>query len=491
MKIISCFVREQKRYNKNQLKSLFSYDENGVENFIRTLKSYGILKAVKNNSEQLDLSDLIEEDIEIAEESSESDSWLYVFKYVGVVVIGSRIIKCYPKYLLSKSENDVSLAQDMRQIIKVIEKYHNSSEQIINMHFNNGEINNFNILAIILYILNDYYENGVYSNSEDIIELNGEGSILWDRTINDGFAIFKNDKPYYIDTFTYKCIEDDEDYFKRLHECVITSCSRQLKKCHLEEMFEIEPVFLTDEHIEDFGDKEYVLDRLSKELNMQYNTRRQILLKTIYAYIANDGKLIDENNCISMFGTTAFNMVWEKVCSEVYNNKLNVSISSLHMKKDLRPYYKKYSKLIDIIEKPLWYCDDLIKESKDTLIPDIVSTCQKNDEDYFIILDAKYYNLQLEKNRMLKGNPGISDITKQYLYQLSFKKFLNDHEIKNVRNCFLMPTEQNKIINKGCVSLKMMKNLGLEDINIRLIPAKEIFYKYLSGKHMDLFDLEL
>ena len=48
MKIVSSFVREQQRYSKNQLRSRFSFDDEGVEKFIKNLKSYGILKTVAN-----------------------------------------------------------------------------------------------------------------------------------------------------------------------------------------------------------------------------------------------------------------------------------------------------------------------------------------------------------------------------------------------------------------------------------------------------------
>ena len=40
MRVVSQYVREQKRYTKNDLKSKFSFDEDGVEKFIK--KSQGI-----------------------------------------------------------------------------------------------------------------------------------------------------------------------------------------------------------------------------------------------------------------------------------------------------------------------------------------------------------------------------------------------------------------------------------------------------------------
>ena len=56
MKIVSRYVREQKRYTKNDLKNIFSFDEYGVEKFIKNLKAYGVLKSVKNSTDLLEIS---------------------------------------------------------------------------------------------------------------------------------------------------------------------------------------------------------------------------------------------------------------------------------------------------------------------------------------------------------------------------------------------------------------------------------------------------
>ena len=53
--MFSGYVREQKRYTKNELKHIFSFDEAGVEKFIKSLKAYGVLKSVKNSNAQLEI----------------------------------------------------------------------------------------------------------------------------------------------------------------------------------------------------------------------------------------------------------------------------------------------------------------------------------------------------------------------------------------------------------------------------------------------------
>ena len=74
----------------------------------------------------------------------------------------------------------------------------------------------------------DYYENGVYNNTQDIVETNGAGEILWDKTINETFTLLSDDRPYYIELQTRKRVNDNYDYFKRLHECILTEASKQV-----------------------------------------------------------------------------------------------------------------------------------------------------------------------------------------------------------------------------------------------------------------------
>lgn len=490
MKIVSGYVREQKRYTKNNLKSIFSLDEVGVEKFIKSLKAYGVLKSVKNSNDQLEMSDLIDDDIEIADETAESGDCLYVFTYVGIITCGSRVIKVYPKYLLSEKKEPLD---EMKQVVKVLERYSRSEKQIINVFNGNGENRSFNILAVILFLLNDYYEYGVYTNSEDIIEINGEGEILWGKTIDESFALIEENRPYYMELYTEKTIDDDMDYFKRLHECILTECSKQLCDAQLDSLFDMDTILLSDETLDDFGDKDYILERIYKELNVQFNTRRQILLKTLYAYVSQDRRMLEEDDGISMYGTTAYHAVWERVCAEVFDNKLNTRLGQLKLSMGLAKQYRKMKQksLIEIIEKPIWQGTDTVEKAADTLIPDLINISQVNNVDYFVIFDAKYYNIQLERGKSLRGNPGVGDVTKQYLYQLAYQDFIKEHNIAFVKNCFLMPTEKDTIIKKGVAKMKMLEALGLENIQIRLLPAKMLYEFYLNQRRIDITVLEL
>jgi len=481
--MISEFVREQKRYTQKELCHILGCSEDHALPLIRKLKEFGVLKTVKSSDAQKNMADLLDEDIEVVDVEVGENEYLYVFTFVGVIVVAGRVLKCYPKYLLSAKEP----TDELRKVIKVLEKY-NSKEQIVRMFNDSSESSSFNLLAVLLFILQDYFENGTYTNTEDIIECNGSGEILWDKTINETFTLLSENRPYYIELQTRKRITNDFDYFKRLHECIVTKASKELQDAELLNLFEITGVDLTDEELDDFGDKEYILYRIENELNTQFNTRKQLVLKTMYAYIDRRGSLYDTES-LSLFGTNTFNLVWEKICADIMDNQLDAPLGVLKLPVPLKDGYNRRMKLIELIEKPLWTITG--KCAKDTLIPDLISICKVNGQHQFIIFDAKYYNAHLETGIAPTGQPGIESVTKQYLYQLAYQKFIEDHNFSSVKNCFLLATENNEIEDKGEVRMEMLSNLGLQDIKGRLIPATMAYDLYLSGRKMDIADLEL
>ncbi len=476
--MISQYIREQKRYTQKQLCQLLHLSEERVIPVIRKLKEYGVLKTVTRSLPQKDLTLLNDQDVEITSVEQGENDYYYVFTFVGVLIISGCVIKCYPKYILSNHEPK----HELQQVLKVLERY-NTKEQVIHISINSDEGQSFNLLAVLLFLLNDYYEFGLYSNTEDIVEVNGNGEIHWEKTINDSFAIFHNNRPYYGELKTKKRVEDEYNYFKRLHECIVTKASRELQKADLLDLFEINGVDISDDEIDSFGEKDYILYRLENELNVQFNTRKQILLKTMYAYIAYDGDL-RELDCFSVFGTISFNLVWEDVCSCVLNNQLNMRLKDLELPVRLNEKYNANDRLIDLIGKPFWTATN--KTAADTLIPDLVTINNNNGVHQFLIFDAKYYVAILEEDRSPHGQPGIESVTKQYLYQLAFMDFINEHSINNVTNCFLLPTEQSNVMDKGEVKLQMLHNLGLQNILVRFVPASMFYEHYLSGKKVNV-----
>ncbi len=483
------YLREQEGYKLQDFCNLFDLSLEEVIRVVKKLKEYGVLKAVRAKDYQKNLSELLEEDIEISDAADTDNDRYYVFVYVGIITIGDRVIICYPKYLQSgyKIPNE-----EMRQIIKVIEKY-NSKEQVIKMFNDSFEAKSFNLLAVLVFLINDYHEHGPYNKSEYVTESNGTGEILWDKTINESFAIISNRRPYYPELYTKKRVTDDHDYFKRLHECIVSLASKELNDASLLDLFELKAVDASEEKLDDFGDKEYILYRIENELAVQFNTHKQLVLKVLYSYIAHNDHLFDID-CFSMVGTNCFNLVWEDVCKVILNDMLQFKLKDLGIKLKGNEYVSHDNKkLIDIIEKPYWSVTD---SEAETLKPDLITIV----DDLFVIFDAKYYKPILEQGRPPEGQPGIDSIIKQFFYQMVYQDFIKSHGLKTV-NCFIIPTANpQEDVNKGVVQMRQLQNtkidlegntIGLEDIQVRLLFAPKAFDYYLNGRLYPIEELKL
>lgn len=487
------YFQELKHYTLYSISKELESSIEETKRLVGILKKYGIAKAV--NKEKPEFEDLSNQDIILTDVSENSSDVDYVFDFVGVIVLEGHVFKCYPKYITSTKEP----MQQLKKVLKVIKKY-NSKEQLVYLY--NGEDDNkiFNYLAVSLHLLEEYFMYGLYTNQHEIIEINGEGEILWDRTINETFALIQNNSPYYVELQTHNNVDNDMDYFRRLHECVLSICSRNLKKAGLLDLFELSDAELTDTEIEDFGDIEYILYRLQNEINVQYVTRKQNLLKTLYTYIANN-KTNENDVSLSLYGTNSFNLVWESVCAENFGSILKDTLDKIQSKGKLPlPLADEYKnkKLIDLIDRPVWHAKsiDVFDDKADTLIPDLICSYQCSDYgDYcFGIYDAKYYKINFKKIKdgwKVTGQPGVGDVTKQYLYQLAYDSFIQKQGFKYVQNMFLCPTEDcgdGKYVDYGYAEMDMLHTIGkktLENIAVVKLCAEEMYNLYLSGKQIE------
>jgi len=456
-------------------------DSEETKRLVGILKRYGIVKAVKASKPEYE--DLSNQDIILTDVVENNSEVQYVFDFVGIVMVEGYVFKCYPKYIFSTTEP----IEQLKQVLKVIKKY-NNKEQLVYLY--NGEDDNkiFNRLAVSLHLLEEYFQYGVYTNQQDVIEINGEGEILWDKTINETFAIIQNNRPYYVELQTQNSVDDEMDYVRRLHECVLTQCTYELRETGILELFDIAEVELTSSKLADFGDVDYIKYRLERELRAQFVTRKQILLKTIYTYVANE-KANQEDLNFSLYGTNSFNLVWEKVCAENFGSVLDKKLYELPLGVSEDYETKKNEKLIDIVDRPQWYQYSPYADGGKvaTLKPDLICIYPCNDAEYcFGIYDAKYYCIDFQKvNNKYKvtGQPGVRDVIKQYLYQLAYDDFITSQGYKYVQNMFFCPQED-AVPDYGYVEMKMLHTIGdktLENIAVVKLCAEEMYDLYLQN----------
>lgn len=482
----AAYIEEQRRYTLTELSVLLGDGEDRAASIIQRLKSFGIVRTVRSSDTQKNMSDLIDDEILVADVTPDSKQY-YVFTFVGLVVIGRFVLKCYPKYL----PGSPFLPSKMAQVMKVLERY-NAREQVISLFNEARAERGSNLLAIMLFLIRDYFDNGIYTNSQDTLETNGTGEINWDRTINETFALLNNARPHYMNLITKRRLDDERDFFRRLHASVLTQFTKELREADLLTLLEVPEVDLSDDPVDLLGDTDYLLYRIEGELGVQFNTRKQTVLRALHAYLSNGATLGDEHNC-SVFGTNSFHLVWESVCSDVLRNQLKAPLSTLRLPVPLDSRFDANSSLFTLIDKPVWSGSDAAgefsKQAEATLVPDLVTLDVSQDRYQLLILDAKYYRVNLSRDQKLSGQPGIGDVTKQYLYQLAFRDFSEAHGIHETKNCFLFPSDGQVVENIGYTALDMLSHLGLENIQLRLLPATVMYDLYLRNDQLELSSL--
>ena len=490
----SVYIRELRRYTKLELSNLFpKINSNQLTVFIRKLRAYGILKSVKRDSGTLDLSELVSLDNSFIDGIDDSNSSYYIFNYVGVIYIDGYLLCCYPKYLFTYDsiEDKSSCRNLLKQVLKVLHRY-NTNSQSIQLYSEDNKSSSVSRISMIMALLDDYFQNGLYFNTQNVHEFNGDGEINWNRTINFIHPLWQEGDPYYLNFWTRRNTIDDKGFIQRIHECLLTICSRELEEISLLDLLDINSVYLTELSLNDLGTRDYLLWRITNELNLEFNSRKQYVLKLMAALLNDSSSMIGEDN-IDLFGTTSFNLVWETVCAEVFDNKLTIPLSDLPLstvKIPLNTLGVKPRTLKDLIERPNWTSIDGADAFSDTLKPDLISVERHENVCSFVILDAKYYTMRIESNKV-EGQPGVGDVTKQYLYQLAYKDFIELNGIQEVKNCFLMPTEKDEIVSVGNVQMEMLGKLGLEKIQVRELPASRMFDYYLQRRKLSISVLNL
>lgn len=465
-------MQELKPYSFFDLQNEFHTSEEELKNILKSLSLMNIVKRLSKDVSKVELEELLETD-SLDKLNAELEGNMYVFKYVGMLVIGNVCLLVYPKYAVSYLDDSINNFQKLKQLISVIRKYQ-SKEQKIGFS-SQVDVDNFNLLSIALELIYSYYDHGLYSNDKQIIEQNGCGEILWEKTINESTAYFSNGLPIYLDTFTVNQENNEQDYFRRLHAFILSEVCKKLKE--ILRILDIDTINISSEKREHFGSSEYILYRINQEVSSQFVTFKQNILNLLKKYIEEDSGKNSSTN-VSFAGTNSFNLVWEDVCSEVMDDCINKSIKELGLSYSKNP--KQSALLSDVIAKPKWKhnLSGNVHLANKTLIPDIVTI----NGNKLSIYDAKYYKIKLD-DKCVDKQPGVGDITKQYLYELAYKDFAKENNLVIDSNAFLMPTDGKEEKKIGTASIDIFYGLGdirLHDIDVILKPCEEMYEIYLE-----------
>ncbi|MFC9446244.1 LlaJI family restriction endonuclease [Bacillus cereus] len=385
------------------------------------------------------------------------------FHFVGAVFYKDLIILVLPKYI-SRNISENQKALNMRKIMRILKVYEkqstkNKEEEYLISNLNNTEVSDF-ILAD--FILNDYSRYGYFRKKQNIVVQGGEGEIDWDQTINDTTPFFVNSRPYYLETFNKMQVNDDRDVILKIHMWAVAFC---YKNFGLILDYNLHQIDTSINNIKFIGNKDYLINVLKRELNQTYLDQKVNLLKSLITLIGKYANFA-RSTYMTLYGTRSYALVWQDICSFIFTNEID-----------------KFNREL---QRPLWInsIEKDINDKKDTFKPDIIKTLSYGADDFFIVLDAKYYLINFN-GKELENNPDINDVAKQLLYQKAF-----EHLKGNVfRNIFLFPSNKtdNLFIPFGFVNLEFV---GSSPINLVYVSIEKANDLYLSRSSLSKIQLD-
>lgn len=468
------WIKEQQIFSIRELECLLNCDADSKA-IIDRLEYLGIFQRTLSKTDclgvQTETIGFLHTNIDL-----KSQNTALALHFVGILVVREVALICFPKYIAKKEPY-----QEMGQIFKVFEKP--QIEPFLLIDYDQEREISLNWLEIIRDLIQDFLEHGLYCHLEKFYEKNGQGIIDWDRTISTMQPLFDECSSYYLNFIT-RSRRKNADYFTKLHACILTQISKYLHDLGIDRLFDVPEINLFNGSINDFGNQDFILGQIEKEMGRQFSMCKQHVLKLMSIYVRN----YFDHKGISIFGTTHFEQVWEEVLSFILDNQLDERLIDLNLGDKLSEKYDPLERLIDIIENPLWTFTK--KRVLDTFIPDVITLKEWELKHYFIICDAKYYVPHLDEGIAPTNQPGIEAVAKQYCYEMAYREFICDHNLI-ARNCFLFPTEEADVLSKGEVKMKIFEKAGLQPIRVRYIPAMKAYELFLKNKRYDLRDLDL
>lgn len=512
------YVREGFLYTEEQLFKELRYSSSQKREFnklIELLKNKKILRTRRKRGSKEkyddDASLISEYDVDyedyVGEEHGEKQ---YLFRFVGVFYYANRVVYVYPKYIKSSIAPKV----EMKQVLKVLRKYQGKKLMLGVPEFVESLDGGSDLseLSVLLFLLNDYVDNGIYSEDERIIELNGEGSINWNLTVSQIDPLIIDNKPIYFDVYTDKKIDNEKNYCTRLHRYILSVSTYEMAEIGLSSIFGLPLLDLTEDDRDFFGDTENILEKIDSEIRTQFDDRKKAILKALELYV----KIRDEKenikaqkgeDALDFFGTRSFHVVWEEIINEIYVSQKKITLEEIRnnyvssldycacMPNGSVIYIEKETALDEIIDKPAWNIKNKISGKEETywpsrtFIPDYLRFTDDGKE--FYILDAKYYVPQYLKkaktDNVIIHQPGVQDIAKQYIYYMAYQRLLrgNGIDVGHVKNYFVMPTEDESF-ELGNVEIDFFKDFipNVFNIRIKMLNVSQLYNDYLGGcKH--------
>lgn len=441
------WAREQQYYTHKELEKLLGIrDTDDLIRMVQQLKCAKILRTVSEKTQAAGEDDGETDD---SWKKRLLESYRYSFRYVGILQFDKKALYILPKYCRPISAEESETADDNRMqtlstVLQVIVRY---AKELRDLGEEDSTDPWQDFLHLVIELVTDYSENGVYRDDNQLDEINGKGRILWHRTIAASIPFIQDDSPVYTNLHTRCQFVDEQNFFTRLHHFLAYHAWRILQGLNLNTLLNLPDITKQEDNEDDFSDVAYMLYRLRAELGQQFDSRRRYLLTLMIRYL--ETKDEDSTDGYYRFGKSGFHVVWEEACRCALNMETS---TSEHMQ----------------LSRPKWQLGEhtiSMEPNKKGLQADMFH--YDNEQPRLLIGDAKYYTPSLNP-QSIQGMPGIGDLLKQQLYELALRNYF--HPQADVINVFLMPRQEadpspgeNRITRFGSVYIPMLTGSYLGD----------------------------
>ena len=367
-------------------------------------------------------------------------------KYIGFDFEKDNSSFIFPCQYLDENDSEITKKQEAKKIINLLKRI--QKDYLFNG--NNNELFQFHSM---IWIIQDFIDNGYYEETETISKEMNNGKINWKKTIKNNSILFNNGTIIYKDFIRDRNVTNSSQILTQIYKACLSYSVQRLGF-----VFGITETESSIFNIEN-KDKDYLIHTLNNELNNTYKDYKKVLINHMIAIITSQ----NSNNKTSGFSIydSEFEYVFEFVINKVFgtgNVKDIYNTYSYHLLNDNKNY--PASRL-----RP------------DTIIKDDIN------KTYYIV-DSKYYNFGYTNK--VKDLPQSSSIAKQigyshYLKEKLISNGINDYKVKSI---FVLPYSsriQNEYI-KYIGFAKQDSNSSEEDnVAVCLIDLKELINTYLTS----------
>lgn len=317
--------------------------------------------------------------------------------FVGIKFIKNEVHLYYPEsYHLDTKEDIISLLNTFN---------------ISNLSKNKTSINNMNIednvyaLSSYLWLIEDYFKNGIIVNRETVYKINQKGKVNWKRTLQQN-PIVSNGNVIYTNIVVEAKSNTDNILIEIYKYCLKRSVDV------IGFIFNINSNFLETKPFNEMVKGMYI-STLYEELSKTFDDLRKEKLNHLLNIIK--GLDNDNDSKETVYGVGNYHNIYEYMINNIFSN-IN----------DIKDFYPKAT----------WQLIGLNEFESSKLRPDTILI--KDNNAY--ILDAKYYRYGTTSD--ISHLPDTSSISKQIIYA-EYVEQLKSLNIKNIYNAFLLPYNKN------------------------------------------------